>query len=131
MIHKFLMFSWVLLFVLVATVTVSNLFNSAEALLDAPTIDSLRSNIAEALMAIGSGNATQAQPVLIQANQTISQHVCNAPICNIPGGFLSTDDANILRTPIREALMAIGSGNATQAQPVLIQANQTLNNLMG
>jgi hypothetical protein len=78
------------------------------------------------MTALQSGNATQAQQSIIQANNTLNNQICEMPICNIPGGFVRSSEADTVRTPLKDAMTALQSGNATQAQQPLIQANQSL-----
>jgi hypothetical protein len=47
-------------------------------------------------------------------------------ICNIPSGFVRSSEAYTVRTPLKDAMIALQSSNATQAQQPLIQANQSL-----
>lgn len=66
----------------------------ATAALETTVANTIKSNLNNAMTALQSGNATQAQQLIILANNTLNNQICEMPICNIPGGFVRSSEAD-------------------------------------
>jgi hypothetical protein len=99
----------------------------ASAQLNQQVIEEIRVSLNKAFNDLQS-NSTAAVPLdLRQVNTTITQHICNMAIC--PSGTIKSDQANTVRTPLKEALAAVQAGNAAAARGLLMQSNQSLSSL--
>jgi hypothetical protein len=101
----------------------------ASAALQREVGDRIMAYLKEGFTSIQAGNVTGSEPSLIQANNTINENICNMAIC--PPGTLRSIEADTIRNPLNEAINILRSGNATQAQQPLMQANQSLSQLIG
>ena len=100
----------------------------ASAALQREVGDRIMAFLKEGFTSIQAGNVTGSEPSLIQANNTINENICNMPICQ--PGTLRSEEADTIRNPLNEAINILRSGNSTQAQQPLMQANQSLSLLI-
>lgn len=93
-------------------------------------VDTIRSYLNEALTAIQNGNASGIEQPVTQANQEISQQVCNMPVgCDL-ASTIKSHEADTVRNPLNEVLGVMQTDNITSAQQPLMQANQSLQDLL-
>lgn len=119
------------MFSLLLVIAITDLASApASASLQPGVVDTIRSYPNEATTAIQNGNASGTEQPVTQANQVISQQVCNMPVgCDLPS-TIKSHEADTVRNPLDEVLGTIQAGNITSAQQPLRQANQLLQELL-
>jgi hypothetical protein len=116
---------------IVLVLAISNLASApASASLQPDVVDKIRSYLNEALTAIQNGNTFSIEQPVTQDNEVISQQVCNMPVgCDL-ASTIKSGEADTVRNPLNEVLVMIQISNFTSSQLPLMQANQSLQDLL-
>ena len=104
-------------------------FNFVYAALNQEHVNQLREMLKGISNNLQSNSTVNASNTLNTIINNITKSICKGAICPTDS-LSSSEQADLARTPLKEALKSIQSGNMTAVQNQLTNANSTLNELL-